>query len=321
MIKIARPDASPLKLTPVFKDYIWGGTKLKTDYNKQTDLDIVAESWELSDRPEGQSVVSGGEYDGCSLEKYIAIAGKEVLGTRAQDFEVFPLLIKLIDAKNNLSVQVHPDDEYALLHEGGYGKTEMWYVMECDSDAYLYYGLNKTLPKDEFKKHIENDTILDILNKVPVHKGDVFFIPAGTIHAIGAGIVICEIQQNSNTTYRVYDYNRKDKDGKPRELHIEKALDVANLVQASELLPIPQEGISLLAHCKYFTVYRLRVEHKATVKINKESFHSLIVTEGRGIIRINNTETEFNKGDSFFIPAQDGCYEMIGKCEIILSHI
>lgn len=174
---------------------------------------------------------------------------------------------------------------------------------------------------DEFKKHIEDDTILDVLNKVPVHKGDVFFIPAGTIHAIGAGIVICEIQQNSNTTYRVYDYNRKGKDGKPRQLHVDKAIDVANLIQAPELLPIPQEEIALLAVCKYFTVYRLRAEHKTTVKIDKTSFHSLIVTEGNGTICMNNTETKFNKGDSIFIPAQDGCYEIMGKCEVVLSHI
>ena len=235
--------------------------------------------------------------------------------------DYFPLLIKLIDAKDNLSVQVHPNDEYAFAHEGGYGKTEMWYVLDCEPDSYLYYGLNRTLSKDEFKKHIENGSILDVLNKVSVHKGDVFFIPAGTIHAIGAGIVICEIQQNSNTTYRVYDYNRKGKDGKTRELHIDKAIDVANLVQAPELLPIPQEDIALLVDCKYFTVYRLRTKNKTTAKIDRTSFHSLIVTEGRGIIRMNNTETEFDKGDSIFIPAQDGCYEVIGKCDIVLSHI
>ncbi len=311
----------PIKLLPVLKDYIWGGKKLKTNYNKKTDFDTVAESWELSAHPDGPSVVFGGEYDGCTLAEYTIKAGKEVLGIKAQDMDCFPFLIKLIDAKDNLSVQVHPDDKYAFAHEGGYGKTEMWYVLDCEPDSYLYYGLNRTLSKDEFKRHIENDSILDVLNKVSVHKGDVFFIPAGTIHAIGSGIVICEIQQNSNTTYRVYDYNRKGKDGKPRELHIEKALDVANLIQAPEQLPIPQENIALLAECKYFTVYRLRAEHKTPVKINKTSFHSLIVTKGNGTICMNNTETEFNKGDSIFIPAQDGCYEITGKCEIVLSHM
>ena len=314
-------NSNPIKLLPTYKDYIWGGTKLIDDFNKKTDLAILAESWELSAHPDGQSVISGGRYHGCKLEEYMTKAGKEVVGTKAQDRDVFPVLIKLIDAKDNLSVQVHPDDEYALLHEGGFGKTEMWYVLDCEPDAYLYYGLNKTLSKEEFRLHIENDTILDVLNKVSVHKGDVFFIPAGTIHAIGAGIVICEIQQNSNTTYRIYDYNRKGKDGKPRELHIDKAVDVADLAQVSELPPVPQEDVALLADCKYFVVYRMRVDHKTTVKINRTSFHSLIITEGSGMIRMNNTETEFNKGDSIFIPAQNGCYEILGTCEIVLSHI
>ena len=312
---------NPIKLLPVFKGYIWGGNKLKTKYNKRSDFSVIAESWELSAHPDVQSVVSGGEYDGCTLEEYITKAGKEVLGTKAQDMDYFPLLIKLIDAKDNLSVQVHPNDEYAFAHEGGYGKTEMWYVLDCEPNAYLYYGLNRTLTKEEFRQHIENNTILDVLNKVPVHKGDVFFIPAGTIHAIGAGIVICEIQQNSNTTYRVYDYNRKGKDGKSRELHIDKAIDAANLVQTPELLPIPQENIALLVGCKYFAVYRLRIENKATVKIDRASFHSLIVTEGSGVIHLSNTETTFDKGDSIFIPAQNECYEVIGECEIVLSHL
>ena len=311
----------PIKLTPVFKDYIWGGNKLLTDYNKITDLEKVAESCELSTHPDGESVVATGIYKGLTLSEYIKRNGKECVGSCAAGLNFFPILIKLIDAKDNLSVQVHPDDEYALMHEGGYGKTEMWYVLDCEPDSYLYYGLNRTLTKEEFRQHIENNTILDVLNKVPVHKGDVFFIPAGTIHAIGAGIVICEIQQNSNTTYRVYDYSRKGKDGKQRELHIEKALDVADLAQAPALKPISHENIDLLASCKYFTVCRLHTENKTTVKIDKTSFHSLIVTEGNGMIRMNNIETEFNMGDSIFIPAQDGCYEIIGKCDIVLSHI
>ena len=246
---------------------------IKTEFNKKTDFTAIAESWELSAHPDGQSVVSGGAYDGCTLDEYITKAGKKVLGIKAQDMDSFPLLIKFIDAKDALSVQVHPDDEYSLLHEGGCCKTELWYVLDCEPGAYLYYGLNRTLSKDEFKKYIENDTILDVLNKVSVHKGDVFFIPAGTIHAIGAGIMICEIQQNSNTTYRVYDYNRKGKDGKPRELHIEKALDVVDLTQAPKMKPIPQNDVALLAECKYFTVYRMRTEIKKSVKIDKTSFH------------------------------------------------
>ena len=313
--------SEPIKLVPAFKDYLWGGTKLKTEFNKKTDLDIVAESWELSANEDGQSVVSGGEYDGYTMREYIAKAGKTVLGSKAQDMTYFPLLIKLIDAKNNLSIQVHPDDKYAGRVENSYGKTEMWYVLDCEPDAYLYYGLNRVISKEEFKERIDNNTILDVLNKVKVHRGDVFFIPSGTIHAICAGIVICEIQQNSNITYRVYDYNRKDKDGKPRELHIDKALDVTNLRQAPELPSIPQGDDILLASCKYFNVRRLRVNEKKEIDIDDTSFHSLIVTDGSGYINMNGTKIEFQKGDSIFIPAQNGSYNLSGNFEIVLSQI
>ena len=311
----------PVKLLPAFKDYLWGGTRLKTDFNKKTDLDIVAESWELSANEDGQSVVTGGEYDGYTLREYIGKVGKEVLGSKARDMTYFPLLIKLIDAKTNLSVQVHPDDVYAGRVENSYGKTEMWYVLDCEPGAYLYYGLNRAISKEEFKERIDNNTILDVLNKAEVHKGSVFFIPSGTIHAIGAGIVICEIQQNSNITYRVYDYDRRDKDGRPRELHIDKALDVTDLKKAPELTQIQSDDDAVLASCKYFTVRRLRVKGKAEVGIDDTSFHSLIVTDGSGYINMNDTKTELNKGDSIFVPAQSGKYVLNGDLEIVLSRI
>ena len=203
----------PFKLTPAFKDYLWGGEKLKTLYNKKCDMDIVAESWELSCHKDGKSTIIGGEFEGETLSDYIQNHGKGVLGKNASKFDYFPILIKFIDAKGDLSVQVHPDDEYALKNEGEYGKTEMWYILECEEGATLYYGFKRDVTRAEYENAIKNNTLTDILNKVPVNKGDVFFIEAGTVHAIGKGIVICEIQQNSNTTYRVYDYNRKDKDG------------------------------------------------------------------------------------------------------------
>ena len=213
---------SPIKLTPAYKDYIWGGTKLKTMYNKHSALDIVAESWELSAHKDGESIVADGPYSGLTLTQYLNAIGNSALGTNAKNFDYFPILIKLIDARSALSVQVHPDDSYALEHEGEYGKTEMWYILDCEENASLYYGFKKDVTKEEYKNAIENNTLTDILNKIPVHKGDVFFIPAGTVHAIGAGILICEIQQNSNTTYRVYDYNRRDKKGNTRPLHVER---------------------------------------------------------------------------------------------------
>lgn len=189
----------------------------------------MAESWELSTHKDGESVIRDGEYMGMSLSSFVAQDKENILGKNASKFEFFPILIKFIDALDSLSIQVHPSDEYALTNEKEYGKTEMWYILDCEEDAFLYYGFNREITKEEFRKRLNDNTILDVLNKVYVKKGDVFFINAGTVHAIGKGIMICEIQQNSNTTYRVYDYNRKDKFGNLRDLHIDKAIDVSYL--------------------------------------------------------------------------------------------
>ena len=312
---------SPVKLSPAFKDYIWGGANLKTKYNKKSSLDVIAESWELSAHKDGQSVISGGEFDGLLLTEYIEKAGSEILGSNAEKFDYVPRLIKLIDAKNNLSVQVHPNDEYALKNEGEYGKTEMWYVMECEEGAALYYGFKRDVTKDEYKTAIENNTLTDILNRVPVHKGDVFFIPSGTVHAIGAGIMICEIQQNSNTTYRVYDYGRRGKDGKTRPLHIEKALEVSNLKQSPKLPVIENKEDVLLAKCEYFTVRKITVTKGFTLSLDSTSFRSIIVTDGEGVLIMDGETVELNKGDSVFIPAQDGEAIIDGNCELILSYV
>ena len=195
---------------------------MRDEYGKKCDFDKVAESWELSCHKDGNSVIDSGEYKGLTLSEYVEKAGKAVLGTDCEKFENFPILIKLIDAKDNLSVQVHPDNEYALRVEGEYGKTEMWYVVDCDPGASLLYGFTHEISKEEFRQRIENNTLLEVTNRVEVHPGDVFFIESRTLHAIGKGILIAEIQQNSNTTYRVYDYGRVGADGKPRQLHIEK---------------------------------------------------------------------------------------------------
>lgn len=186
---------SIVKLTPAFKDYLWGGTKLKENYGKKTDMDPVAESWELSVHPDGPSIVASGEYEGLSFPEYLEKKGKSVLGTKGNTFEFFPILIKFIDAKQPLSIQVHPDNEYALRVEHEYGKTEMWYILDCEPDSFLYFGVNKEITKEEFERRIHDNTLLDVLKAVPVHKGDVFFIKSGTIHAIGAGIQICEINK------------------------------------------------------------------------------------------------------------------------------
>lgn len=317
----------PVKLSPAFKDFLWGGTRLKEAYNKKSDLDIVAESWELSTHSQGESTVITGPFSGLRLSELIEKSRTEILGTRAAEFAYFPLLIKFIDAHDNLSVQVHPDDAFGMEHEGEYGKTEMWYILECEEGASLYYGVNHSLTREEFAQRIENNTVLEVLNQVKVHKGDVFFIPAGTIHAIGKGIVICEIQQNSATTYRVYDYDRRDANGNTRPLHIEKALHVAQLTPSEqsgscgEPHEISGGTERLLSKCEYFTVYQMKVSESVTLTISKETFQSVVITEGAGILKMGETELVFQKGDSIFLPAQDGSYTVSGACEFILSYV
>ncbi len=309
---------SPVKLSPAFKDYLWGGTKLKEKYNKKSDLEIVAESWEMSCHKDGQSIVVSGECAGKTLSEYVEILGKDALGKKAEKFSYFPLLIKFIDAKDNLSIQVHPADEYALKVEGEYGKTEMWYVLEAEEGAYLYYGFNRDITKEEFAERIKNNTILEVLNKVNVKSGDVFFIDAGTVHAIGAGLMICEIQQNSNTTYRVYDYDRRDKEGNARPLHVEKAIEVSKLTKAPELKKADSD---VLASCEYFTVKKAMVKGDATLKIDESSFVSLIIVNGNGKISLGNDEVTVAKGDSIFVPAQNGEIVMSGEMEVIVSSL
>ena len=317
----------PIKLKPAFKDYLWGGTRLRDDFGKDCDFDKIAESWELSCHKDGNSVVADGEFAGLTLAQYIEKEGKSVLGTNCEKFENFPILIKLIDAKDNLSVQVHPNNEYAQRVEGEYGKTEMWYVVDCDEGASLLYGFKHNITKEEFRERIENNTLLEVTNSVPVKKGDVFFIEAGTLHAIGKGILIAEIQQNSNTTYRIYDYGRVGADGKPRQLHIDKAVDVSNLCPAK---PYPQsEPVDMggwtkkrLAKCEYFTVDVINVDTSAALEADKSSFVNILVLDGGCVLSSEgNDAVELKKGDSVFIPAGLGKFELTGKCSAVMTHI
>ena len=318
-----------IKLNPAFKDYLWGGTKLRDEYGKKCDLDKVAESWELSFHKDGCSVVADGEYAGLTLPQYIEKAGKAVLGTDCEKFEYFPILIKLIDAKQNLSVQVHPDNDYAMRVEGEYGKTEMWYVVDCEPGAGLLYGFKHEISKEEFRRRIEDNTLLEVTNRVEVHPGDVFFIEAGTLHAIGEGILIAEIQQNSNTTYRVYDYGRVGADGKPRQLHIEKAIDVTRLAPATRPCGRPQakpeafDGGSVLplASCDYFTVKEMEVTSHAALMADEKSFHSLLLLDGSLTLSMGGEKLEMKKGDSVFVPAGSGDYTLTGKGRLILTTV
>ena len=312
---------SILKLSPSCKNYIWGGRRLIDEYHKKYDGDVLAETWELSCHPDGPSYIVNGEYAGCTLEEYLKKSGGEVLGTHCRRFREFPILIKFIDAKDNLSIQVHPDNRYALKNEGQSGKTEMWYVMDCMDGAYLYYGFRKSVTKEEFEKRIRDDTLLEVLNAVPVQKGDVLFIEAGTIHAIGKNIVIAEVQQNSNVTYRVYDYGRIGMDGKRRDLHIEKALAVTCRV------PIIKSRTCCphIASCDYFTVDKLNLDgdimKKMTGYIGPGSFASILILEGSGTIRGQKETLTYMKGDSLFLPAGSGEYEIAGTCEALVTTI
>ena len=204
----------PLKLKPAVKEIIWGGDKLKTAYGKEAPFDKLAESWELTVRPDGMNVIENGEYAGMTLGEYIEKAGNSVIAA-GYDADRFPLLIKFIDARDRLSIQVHPSDDYALANENEYGKTEVWYIVEADEGAELVFGLSRDYTKEAFDKAVAENTVETLLNRVKVHAGEVYFIPSGLVHAIGAGILICEIQQNSNVTYRVYDYGRLGKDVPP----------------------------------------------------------------------------------------------------------
>ena len=229
-----------IKLTPACKDYLWGGEKLRQDYGIQSQLHPLAEAWVLSCHPDGPSVVATGPLAGKTLPEYIQEKGPGCLGADCEKFTDFPILAKFIDAKGDLSIQVHPSNEYALAHEHQFGKTEMWYVLDCEPGATLYYGFQHQISREEFQQRIQDNTLTEVLNAVPVEKGDLFFIPAGTLHAIRKGIVVAEIQQNSNVTYRIYDYGRVGADGKPRQLHIQQALEVTQRTPAPARPRLPR---------------------------------------------------------------------------------
>lgn len=310
-----------IKLKPSCKDYLWGGTRLMTEFGKEYNGDRLAETWELSCHPDGPSLVDSGEYQGDTLNEYILMEGKKVTGTHSRQYQQFPLLIKFIDAKDDLSIQVHPDNQYAMKNEGQYGKTEMWYIVDCEEGACLYYGFSKEISTEELRERIQNKTLLEVLNKVFVRKGDVLFIEPGTIHAIGKGNLIAEIQQNSNVTYRVYDYGRKDKNGKERDLHIEKALQVTNRVPILRSKSFEPHIVA----CEYFTVDKIVLDGQRMKKmfgeIDRTSFASLLVLEGEGKVHSKEESMPFKKGDSIFITANTGEYDLEGSFEALLTTV
>lgn len=338
-----------MRLEPAFKDNLWGGTKLRTVFGKKCDYDVIGESWELSAHPDGQSVIASGIFTGMYFGEFIEKYGHDVVGWKSSSLDRFPVLIKFIDAKKDLSIQIHPDDDYALEIENEFGKNEMWYVVDCEPGAFLYCGLKKDSSKEEIRERIENNTITDILNKIEVHKGDCVMVKAGTIHAIGAGILICEIQQNSNCTYRMYDYDRKDKFGNKRELHIDKAIDVVDVKKykpfISDNKDVP-EGAEVLVSCKYFECYKYvlgsdaaEADHasdiedncyntenvrnigKVNISVDAMSFRSVIVIDGSGKIAVGNNTMDYKAGDSFFVTAGEKVINLEGTGTVIVTKV
>lgn len=292
----------PFLLGYSVRDYIWGGTKLIEDWNKKTTSDKIAESWELSVHPKSQSYILNGKLKGCLndiIEQY-----PEILGEKGMEQITFPVLVKLINAAKPLSVQVHPDDEYALVNEGQMGKCEMWYVCEAEQNGEIYLGLNQDLTKDEIASSIENNTIEKYLNKIKVNKGEFYLVPTGVLHAIRAGVTLLEIQQNSDVTYRVYDYDRKDDNGKKRELHIDKALNVIDTrkfdlpAQIFNYTEVNGYKVRELVDCKYFKTKEYVISDELQL-YNKDSFVAFTVIEGEGFVGKYN----IGKGNTVLIPA------------------
>ena len=313
-----------LSLKPTVKDTIWGGRKLMDDFGFSTTESNIAEAWLLSCHKDGPAFVCGGEYNGKTLAEVIEKEGREVLGTDNADIPDFPVLIKIIDACDKLSIQVHPGDEYARRVENENGKTEAWYILEADPDAQLVYGVSKEMTREEFAEKVNAGQTEEVLNYVSVKAGDVGFIPSGMLHAIGKGILLAEVQQSSNTTYRVYDYNRPGKDGKPRELHIEKAIDVVELTHpeggfapAGKTITCSGAEKTYLTGCEYFSMTALNVNGEFTDTSVEKSFVSLLVLDGEGKIYGKNTEFALKKGSSIFIPAAYGEYRISGDLKIL----
>ena len=283
-----------IKLKAKIKDYIWGGHRLLS-YGKESTGTVIAESWELSYFEGMESLVDSGSDKG---RKLCDIATEMDLGSNIKNHKFFPILIKLIDANKDLSVQVHPSDEYALKYENSYGKTEMWYVVDASENAMLHIGFNKDVSKAEVEERINNNTIMDVMNHIKVKPGDCYFIPSGTLHAIGEGCLIIEIQENSNLTYRAYDYDRRDANGNRRELHIEKALKVINYSKTNinNLQSNPLMDNEYFKVCKY--------NNPKSIKADSSSFVSFTILDGSGDVN----GIKFNKGDTFFVPAGKEAY-------------
>lgn len=308
----------------VYKEYIWGGNKLKKDLNKNTPYEKTAESWEISTNKNGISKIRNEEYKERTLRELFENQElrEKIFGTRTKELKEFPLLIKFIDAKENLSIQVHPDNEYAKQNGLESGKTEMWYVIECKENAQIIGGLNTQLSKEELKQTIENNKIKEYLNYIDIKAGDSIYIPAGTIHAILEDTLICEIQQNSDTTYRVYDWDRKDKEGKKRQLHKKEAIETIKTENIPTIIHTTEELQSQkIVKSEFFEVEKINCKEYYEDYSDINTFYAINIIEGKGTIQTASNEYKIEKGDSFIIPATLGKYVIKGNVQFLKSYI
>ncbi|MCM1560575.1 MAG: class I mannose-6-phosphate isomerase [Butyrivibrio sp.] len=310
---------SPILLAPAGKDYLWGGMRLAREYGKQMPFRPLAETWECSTHPDGLSTVASGIYKGRTLAEALK-EQPQWLGSHPKGGEGLPVLIKFIDACEDLSIQVHPDDEYALTHEGQLGKTEMWYVLEAEPHASLIYGFSHDMEEAELCTSLKQKKIFKHLQQVPVKKDDVFMILPGTVHAIGGGVLLAEIQECSNVTYRLYDYDRIDKNGEKRALHVERALQVLNMKEqplARRQMRVmryqPGSASEVLCRCEYFQVDRVLVTGGYQCLIEKTSFQVFLVLEGS----LQVGELSVKKGDCVFLPAGCGEVTVSGRGQLL----
>ena len=317
----------PLRLSFIPKSAIWSGDVLSREWGKQNEGNAVAETWEMSVRPKEMAVILNGDAEGMTLAEYFETCGADCVSPTYQTSERFPMLVKLIDAGDSLSVQVHPDDAYASRVENDGGKTEMWYIVEAKSGASIVYGLRDGIRREDFAEAVAQGRIGETLKSCPVRAGDCYFIPAGMVHAIGAGIVIAEIQQNSDLTYRLYDFERRQADGSLRELHTEKALDVVRPFTDAEIESIRfargNDPRRYLANSRYFRAWKqeLRSGESARAEQDVESFMSLLCIAGKGELIFEGVSYPISRGDSYFLPAGMGAYELIGEMTLIGSSL
>jgi mannose-6-phosphate isomerase len=315
----------PLQFQPIFKDRIWGGTKLKTVLNKPITSSITGESWELSTVDGDVSVIANGEFAGKSLTAFIDAFPNEVLGTKV--FKIFgkqfPLLFKYLDAREDLSIQVHPNDQLASARHNSFGKTEMWYVLQADAGSSIIIGFKKDSNSAEYIENLNGKTLLSLLDTIPVEVGDVFFLETGTVHAIGAGLLIAEIQQTSDITYRLYDFDRVDADGNTRALHIDLALDAINYdkIDAKRSYQKHENTSNEMVDCNYFTTNYIPLS--GTMKFEKDgrSFHVYMCTEGDFTITQENVPYHYKKGDTILMPAAISIFEFTGNASLLEIYI